>query len=243
MLDYFRCMKNFALIVCIAFGMHACTPNSSDKFEQAEKLYKQAEKLSDPNTMVTALNQILLLDPNNIQYKDSLCRIYLKGGNPKGGLILAEELMDTIQVDNKMLELVGVAYQETKDLDKAGQIFNELFSKTTDYRYMYQVAAIAYEMNNRVLFDSLTNKMLNETISDSAVARTFIDFPGPLSGAAQYVPLAPATLFLKGKYAMDKMQDLGVAQAYYTQALGQFENFELPYYYLQQIEEYRKGMR
>ena len=240
---YFRPMNKVVVLIAIVLGFSACTDANEQALKRAKNVYASAQKFSDPNTSVVALNQLILLDPENLDYKDSLCRIYLKGGNSKGGIVLAEQIQASKTLDNKMLELLGVAYQETKKLDKASTVFTNLFSSTNDYRYIYQVTAIAYEKNNKVEFDSLADKMLVDAISDSTIASTAIDFPGPLSGQPQYIPLDAATLFLKGKYAMDKEGDINTAVAYYSQALGKYESFELPYYYLQQIEQMSQGRR
>lgn len=229
----------FAFSILLILG--ACGDNSETELEQTKALYQSALKHSDPNTAVVALNKLLVLDPNNLVYKDSLCRTYLRGGNSKGGMAIAEEIQDSVNFDNSIMELLGVAYQTSKEYNKSTKTFNKLFNNTRDYRYLYQVAALAYEKSNKQEFDSLTTRILNDAISDTLTARTLIDFPGPLSGSPQYIPIQPATMFLKGKYEMDKTGDLNASIQYFRQSISMYEQFELPWYYLQQIEEYQKS--
>lgn len=234
-------MNKLALLAIVAVVFTACGDSKEKQMEQTKALYQSALKHSDPNTAVVALNKLLVLDPGNLEYRDSLCRTYLRGGNSKGGMAIAEEIQDSVKFDNSVMEMLGVAYQTSKDYQKSAKVFNKLFNNTKDYRYLYQVAALAYEKSNKMEFDSLTNILLNDAVNDSLIARTLIDFPGPLSGSPQYIPLEPATMFLKAKYAMDKSQDLATAIQYFRQSINLYEQFEMPWYYLQQIEEYQRS--
>lgn len=220
----------------------ACQTEQSD-LEQTKALYQSALKHKDLTTQRIALNQLILLDTSNLDYVDSLARLYIKDGNYEGGLLLAEQLFELNKGDNKLKELAGVAYQQVSKLDEATSTFNSLFANTKDYRYAYQVVAIAYEQANVQLFDSLSNQLLEAAANDSIVSRTLIDFPGPITGAPQLVPIGAATIFLKGKFALDKKQDIRSAVAYYQQAISAFESFEMPYYYLQEIEMMQRQQR
>jgi tetratricopeptide (TPR) repeat protein len=237
-------MKNTSIILLIISGFIAsCSTDDRAQLEHAQALYLASVQSQDEVTQRVLLNELILLDSSNLAYKDSLSRIFIKDGNYVGGLALAEEVIEAGVAENKLLELTGVAYQQVRKLNKATTIFKTLFSSTKDYRYAYQVAAISYEQDDFNEFDSLTNQLLSLTLSDTLAARTLIDFPGPLTGSAQLIPMDAATLFLKGKYAFDKKQDLRVAVSYYQQAIGKFESFEMPYYYLQEIERMQLGSR
>ncbi|MFY0643389.1 MAG: hypothetical protein JXR19_02875 [Bacteroidia bacterium] len=237
-------MKNIIFLISFSvFLLSSCGSDDNSNLDHAKALYKAATKAQDPLTQRVILNELILLDSSNISYKDSLSRIYIKDGNYSGGLALAEEVIESGTANNKLLELTGVAYQQVQKLSKASSIFNQLFNSTKDYRYSYQVAAISYEQGNKLEFDSLCAQLLSASMADTMAARTLIDFPGPITGSPQLIPLEAATLFLKGKYAFDKQQDLKTAIAYYQQAIGKFESFEMPYYYLQEIERMNLGRR
>ncbi len=226
----------------LALLLSSCD-NQISELEQTQDLYESALKHNDLTTQRVALSRLILLDTSSMDYIDSLARLYIKDGNYEGGLLLAEQLFEQNKGDNKLKELSGVAYQQVFKLNKATEIFNSLFANTRDYRYAYQVVAIAYEQANTQLFDSLSNQLLNVAANDSMVARTMIDFPGPITGAPQLIPLEAATIFLKGKFALDKQQDIRSAVNYYQQAIVKFESFEMPYYYLQEIEMMQRQQR
>lgn len=230
------------LYTLLAIGLFACT-NTKNDTGNAEKLYKQAIANSDLATAKVALNQLLLIDSNNTVYKDSLCRMYIQGGNYEGGIKLAEQLMKTNNADNKLLELTGVAYQQIGKQVEAEDIFNKLFTASKDYKYLYQIMVIQYEKGNQAGFDSLSNKILTEVETDSILAQTTIEFPGPVSGVGQLVPIKAATQFLIGKNAYDREQDLRKAITYYQYSVQSYDPFEMARYYLTEIARMQQGGR
>ena len=237
-------MKNYLILLLISsFLWSSCGSDENTNLEHAQVLYQAATEAQDAVTQRVLLNELIVLDSSNISYKDSLSRIYIKDGNYESGLALAEKVIASGTANNKLLELTGVAYQQVQQLSKASSTFNQLFNSTQDYRYAYQVAAISYEQGNTAEFDSLCAKLLNQSLSDTLAARTLIDFPGPLTGSPQLIPLEAATLFLKGKFAFDKQQDLKTAISFYQQAISKYESFEMPYYYLQEIERMNMARR
>jgi len=230
------------VILLLSTLLFACNSSKED-LNNAEKLYKQAISNLDLTTAKLALNQILLLDSNNLIYKDSLARLYIQGGNYEGGVKLAEQLNKAGKADKKLLELTGVAYQQMGKLDESDALFNKLWNESKDFKYLYQIMVIQYEKGNKLAFDSLSSQILANVESDSVMSRTTIDFPGPVTGVAQFVPLKAATLFLIGKNAYDREQDLGKSITYYQKSIEAFDPFEMARYYLTEIARMQQGGR
>ena len=135
------------VILLLSTLLFACNSSKED-LNNAEKLYKQAISNLDLTTAKLALNQILLLDSNNLIYKDSLARLYIQGGNYEGGVKLAEQLNKAGKADKKLLELTGVAYQQMGKLDESDALFNKLWNESKDFKYLYQIMVIQYEKGN-----------------------------------------------------------------------------------------------
>jgi tetratricopeptide (TPR) repeat protein len=104
------------------------TENKTDQLGLKKRLYEAAVELEDLRTAAVALNELILMDSGTHRYKDSLARIYIKSGNYTGAISLAEGLIESELADNKLKELIGVAYQQQKDYFKARDIFIELFA-------------------------------------------------------------------------------------------------------------------
>ncbi|MEY2924335.1 MAG: hypothetical protein RLZZ337_883 [Bacteroidota bacterium] len=234
-------MKSKYIIIMMALA--ACSNTKESNVVQNEKLYQQAIANYDLTTAKLALNQILLADSNNIEYKDSLCRLYIQGGNYDGGIRLAEQLINSKNADKKLLELTGVAYQQVGKADEAESIFNQLWSESKNYKYLYQIMVLQYEKGNQQGFDSLSSGILKDVETDSTMAQTTIDFPGPVTGIAQLVPIKAATQFLIGKNAYDREQNLRKAIEYYQYSIQTYDTFEMARYYLTEIARMQQGGR
>ncbi|MBR9859677.1 hypothetical protein GYB22_02810 [bacterium] len=239
-------MKRLGLIVCTAiiFSAGACQEDQKDPTQEIIKrkkaLYEASIKNNDKTTAALALNELILLDSNNIVYKDSLARIYIRNGNYVGGTQMGEAVIAAGSASNKLKELVGVAYQQMGDAVRARNLFQGMFNETNDYRYIYQVAAIVYETGDAKQFTELTDKILEDAKKDTAVSNTLIEFGAPISGQPQRVPIKAATLFLKGKFEQDINKKYVKAIVYYEQALGVYDKFEMPYYYIDEIDKARR---
>jgi len=238
-------MKNTGLVLALLLIVFASCEEKKDiraeTIKEKTALYEAATALGDNRTAAVALNELILLDSANLNYKDSLCRIYMKTANFEGAVKLAEIIIAAGKADLKLKELTGVSYQQIREYQKAKDLFNELFVESSDYRYLYQVAAITYESGNKAEFETATNKMLVDISTDSgSAAKTLIEVGGPISGVGQKVPLKAATLFLLGKFEQDYNKNYMGAVIYYERAIGAHEAFEMPYYYLQEIEKARK---
>ncbi len=228
-------MKKALIIVLISTAFYACKDENKE-LKTAENLYNSAKQYKDLNTTKVALNQMLLIDSTNIEYKDSLARLYMRGGNVEGGLKLAEQVDLAGKADSKLVEMIGIAHQQMGNIEKSEKVFDRLLSETKDYKYLYQKMVIQYEKGNMIEFDSLSNIILTQVETDSVMAKTTIEFPGPVSGVSQQVPLKAATLLVVGKNAYDREQNLKKAVDYYVKSVQAFDQFEMARYFLSEIE-------
>jgi tetratricopeptide (TPR) repeat protein len=233
--------KNILIIIAIV-AFVGCN-NEEKKLEQTKLLYEQVQDHFDPTSAQYVLNELLLLQPENTDYKDSLARLYIQTGNYKGGTLLAQQLHDIGKADIKLSELLGAAYQQLKEASSATAIFTQLFNKTKDYKYIYQNVAVEYDTKNYAAFDSLSRNLIELAEQDSIVAATTIDFPGVSSNVPQLIPIKAATYFLIGKNAFDNEQDLQKAVDYYQKSVIEYQSFELPQYYLSEIAKQYGGRR
>lgn len=230
-------MRYSILFLGISLMLTACnhdhrSENQAEQLAQAKALYEIAMEHKDASTARVALHQIILLDSNALNYKDSLSRILISTGNFQGGVQLGQDVLDAQKADNGLLELMGHAYQQLYKLDESIAIFNTLFANTGDYRYEVENLKNWVYKGNAHTFDSLSNRLLEVARADSVAANTLIRIDAPLSRSEQYIPLEPIILFLKGQYALEARRDPNSAIQYFKQALLLSEAFEMPRAYL-----------
>ena len=128
--NQYQIFFKFCSLLFIIILLANCKPADNSK-----KLLAQALKNKDYATAAFAYNNLLLADTNNLEFKDSLARLYIRSGNFEGGLRLAEQVMAKFPQNNKLLELMGVANEQAKNIDKAVANFNALFKTSQNYIY------------------------------------------------------------------------------------------------------------
>lgn len=235
-------IKKLLLYVICAFILIGCNQDEK-RLSYAKDLYQQALANSDANTAKYALNQLVLLDTTNLEYQDSLSRIYMKLGNFKAGLKYAENVYSSGKADGQLRENMAIAYQQIGETEKANEFIENLLQTTNDYKYLFQKLVIQYENGNQPLFDSLSNHVLDLSSKDSLVSQTMVPMPGPVSGGNQLVPIKAATLFLIGNNALERKQDINTAVRYLQKSIEEYNQFEMPRYVLMELEKMMGGRR
>ncbi len=228
-------MKKTLIILSVAIGLYACQEQNND-LENAKKLYKIAQENLDASTTKVALNQLILLDSTNMDYKDSLARLYMATGNYKAGSKLGNLVYLSGKADNELKESLALSYQQLNEIDKAEKMIEELWIDTKNYKYQYQKLVLAYNKRDVIGFDTMATNMINLIARDSVVAQTTVSLRGPVSGVNQDVPLLSAVYFIVGNNSFDNEQNVQKSVEYFTRSLNIFPEFELARYSLQEIE-------
>jgi len=235
-------MKKLLLYVITAACFWSCKQEDY-RISDSTALYQQALENNDVQTAKIALNQLILLDSSNLDYPDSLSRLYMRTGNFEAGLKYAEFVYQTGKSDAKLKENMALAYQQIGETEKAELFINRLLESSKNYKYLFQKLVIQYENGNQPLFDSLSNEILSLVESDSLVAETNVPMPAPVSGGNQLVPIEAATLFLIGNNALERSQDINKAVKYLQKSIQRHEQFEMPRYVLMELEKMMAGRR
>jgi tetratricopeptide (TPR) repeat protein len=228
-------MKKSLILITLSITLFACQ-NGNNDLEKAKALYKIAQENLDASTTKVALNQLILLDSTNLDYKDSLSRLYMATGNYQAGSKLGNEVYKSGKADNELKESLALSYQQLNKLDKAERMIDELWKSTKNYKYQYQKLVLSYNKRDMIGFDTLATSLLGTIEADSMVAKTTVALRGPVTGANQDVPLLAAVYFIIGNNAFDNEQNVQKSVAYFTKSIEVYNEFELARYSLQEIE-------
>ena len=87
----------------------------SQSFESNLDLYERSLALTDYGTALVALNMMLLEDSTNMEYTDSLARLYMRSGNFDAGLSLGKRVMAEDEKNYSLMELMATAYEYKGD--------------------------------------------------------------------------------------------------------------------------------
>ena len=226
----------FSSFLVVIFLLSNCKP-----IDNSKKLLAQALKNKDYATAAFAYNNLLLVDTSNLEWKDSLARIYIKSGNYEGGVSLGEQVLIKQPKNLKLLELVGIGNGRLNKLDKSLANFNSLFIATKDYTYLYKMAGISYDNQNFSVADSLADIMIAKADTSKKITVQMPD------GSEQTVPITAACYNMKGAILADLFDKSG-NPSYVKNSIPLFEkaiqiypDFKFPKLYLQRIAQYIQG--
>lgn len=229
--------KRIVLVVsCIGFLLASCNKrenaiqsgqNSSSKSD-SKALYERAIEMEDDLTAIVALNQLLLEDPENMDYMDSLATLYLRSGKRKPGIKLGAKVLDSRPDNDKLLELVSFARELNGESEEAIAGFKKLYEKLNDESYRYEIAKIQYSSGDY----GSAKKTLTE-LSNSTQKGQKIEFLA--QEGTQQVPVQAAAHFLLAQIAVDQNQQ-SEAVSQLRKAVTVEPNFEQALYSLQQLQ-------
>jgi tetratricopeptide (TPR) repeat protein len=231
-----RLSVKYGLILLTIFFLSECKQSDNSK-----RLLAQALKNKDYATAAFAYNNLLLADSSNLEYKDSLARIYIKSGNYEGGVRLGEQVLAKQPKNLKLLELVGIGNGRLNNIDKAVANFNALFVASQDYTYLYKIAGMCFDSQKYNEADSLADIMIAKA---DTTKRIEVQLP---SGESQSVPIVAACYNMKGAILAEmadrtgNVEHIKNAVPYFQKALKIYPEFSFPRLYLERIAQYMQS--
>jgi tetratricopeptide (TPR) repeat protein len=213
--------SKFLLGTIIIFAAVSCNtsnssssdaPSSESNTDLYKRLYDQSRELGDMQTAATALQMLLLHDTANMEYMDSLSRIYLNGGMIEPGLALGEKVIKRNPENYGLLALVAAGRAYNGQLDEAMNAYELLHEEEKLYIHLYQMATI--EANRQNLSNAI--KQLNTIVKDRESVE-MMDVR-TADGGTQKVRVRAAAYFLKAQIA-GAQNDVNSVQNYISRAL------------------------
>ena len=110
------------------------------------RVYAGAMKLGDYQTAITALHYLLIEEPQNRFYKDSLAGLYMQTGNLEACKIIAEEIKAEDPNDLFVLNLLANIYTQEGRIKESLGCFESLEKHTNAPYYTYQVAVQRFQL-------------------------------------------------------------------------------------------------
>jgi tetratricopeptide (TPR) repeat protein len=148
-------MKTVIFVLSIGLFFASCNSNNPGSnvsdYETNEALYKRAIGYSDYGTALVALNLMLMEDSTNLEYTDSLARLYLKSGNFDAGLSLGKTVMADNPKNYTLLELIAAAQEykgDAPNLTKAYRNYKKLHEALGETKYLLKVAQVSMIQGN-----------------------------------------------------------------------------------------------
>jgi len=207
-------MKKFLLVIGALVALASCKRPTNDgtasSYETNRELYTKALENNDFKTAAVALNYLLLADSTNLEYTDSLARIYLKARNFDAGLRLGQKVLDKYPDNYGLLELVAVAQGYTGEYIASLKNLKKLHEELGDITYVFMMAQVYVDQQNY----SAALEKLDQVIADSGTGY----FDAAASNGTQRVNIKAGAYYFKAQEALNKAQ--GLNDAYYNQGVN-----------------------
>ena len=146
-------------IACIGFCISPILAQKSlaqtNNFELQKSIYQKAKIYNDPNVAITALYNMVAIQPENILLKDSLMKEYFSISQWAASYMVSREIL-TIEPNNLIaLEISCVTLQNLGLKQQALNEYETLYLKTDRVDILYTISYLQFELAN--YNESLTN--------------------------------------------------------------------------------------
>ena len=207
-------MKKNPVVIVVIVALASCGGPTKDgtasSYETNQELYNRALENNDFKTAAVALNYLLLADSTNLEYTDSLARVYLKARNFDAGLRLGQKVLDKYPDNYGLLELVAVAQGYTGEYIASLKNLKKLHEELGDITYVFMMAQVYVDQQNY----SAALEKLDQVIADSGTGY----FDAAASNGTQRVNIKAGAYYFKAQEALNKAQ--GLNDAYYNQGVN-----------------------
>ena len=146
--------KKFLYIIIFLFIGFDSLSQKND-FEIQKSINEKAKAYNDPSVAISALYNMVAIQPDNVMLKDSLMREYLAISQWAPTYMISREILD-IQPNNLFaLEVSCISLQNLGLKQQALNEYESLYLKTDRIDVLYTISFIQFELGN--FNESLTN--------------------------------------------------------------------------------------
>jgi len=211
------------IVLLISFGFYGLLPAQKLTLEKYIDLKKSelqaAGRYGDIQVYKNTLYDLIVAEPANKAWKDSLAVLYFQTGSYPQVIALTTELLQSDPGNEKYLRMQGESYEALGDLKKAIEIFEKLAAKHPDDAVLHY--RLAWDQYNLKRSEEAYNTLL--AIKDAQFPDVKVNMPAGVK-KWQAVPLKAAYYNLLGLTAYD-LHNLDLAVQYFDQALKEYPDF------------------
>ena len=201
--------KFFLFIISFTFSFSMYSQNNN--FEVQKSIYEKAKSYNDPNVAISALYNMVVLQPDNVLLKDSLMREYLAISQWAPSYMISREILGIQPNNNFALEVSCVSLQNLGLKQEALNEYESLYLKTDRIDVLYTISFLQFELRN--FNESLTN--LDILISNNQTEEMTVSVSKD-ENTRQEIAIRAQLNYLKGLIYIEQENDLLAKQAFNT---------------------------
>lgn len=205
------------------------TAASSKDFDL--QLYNKAIMFGDYEVAKSALFNMIVRNPDSLNYLDSLVTLYFSLGQMPQCIFAGNQYLQRDTSNMSVMEMVALSYSQLSKNKEALEIYEKMFQRTGNIYYAYQTAVQQFYLK-RI---GECNQMIDIIINDpkSGTDKIAINLE---QGNQQQVPLKAAALNMRG-IIFKELSMADKARAAFEQALEVMPDFALAKGNLEQLNK------
>jgi len=204
-------MKTKFFLFIISFILSFNTYSQNNNFEVQKSVYEKAKSYNDPNVAISALYNMVALQPENVLLKDSLMREYLAISQWAPSYMISREILGLQPNNNFALEVSCVSLQNLGLKQEALNEYESLYLKTDRIDVLYTISFLQFELRN--FNESLTN--LDILISNNQTEEMTVSVSKD-ENIRQEIAIRAQLNYLKGLIYIEQENNLLAKQALNT---------------------------
>ena len=185
--------------------------SQNNNFEVQKSIYEKAKSYNDPNVAISALYNMVALQPDNVLLKDSLMREYLAISQWAPSYMISREILGIQPNNNFALEVSCVSLQNLGLKQEALNEYESLYLKTDRIDVLYTISFLQFELRN--FNESLTN--LDILISNNQTEEMTVSVSKD-ENIRQEIAIRAQLNYLKGLIYIEQENNLLAKQAFNT---------------------------
>lgn len=215
-------MKQFILIIVMAFGLNSYAQNNQELLKHYEAYYKQMKSQADIQGIINGLTHLNILSPS-VARQDTLAYIYMNESK-------FVQAINTLGVEvnssdsDIAVEVKAVSLKSLSQPRLAIPQFEELFKRTENITLSYELAELYLQTQN--IAEASKHVEYGILHAQDNMKKTYYESQQPYQ-----VPLKAAFLYLKGLIVFNENKEANIdtAVSYLEQALTIAPNFNLAF--------------
>ena len=210
--------KHLFIIIFLLINLQSFS--QINEFNIQKSIYEKAKTYNDPNVAITALYNMVAIQPDNVLLKDSLMREYLSLSQWAPTYMISREILAIQPNNNFALEVSCVALQNLGLKQEALNEYESLYLRTDRVDVLYTISFLQFELKN--LNESLTNLeiLLNNDQTEEMVVSVSKD-----ENDRQEVSMRAQLNYLKGLVFLEQGKN-DLAKSSFNDALNLSPEFK-----------------
>jgi tetratricopeptide (TPR) repeat protein len=219
--------------LCFLLENSSAQSNMNPALKVQEKVYSLAMENGDLEAATMAVYQLMALQPERIDWQDTLCLLYHGRGFYMQSALIASKILKRNPDNQPITEVLAQAYENIGNYQEAMLLYDKLLKKQRNPVFIYKRALMQYSLRYFTECEKGILEILKDEASDNLQIATQTDLS---SSKMNMVPLKAATLNILGVMYMEMNLNEKAKDAF-LQALDIHADYPLVRANLQKLEE------